>query len=426
LRKNLGAAVRLKEMQRLPSFVLGFFLAGSSVAWPDTVLVLPFFNESKARSIDWIGESIAETIRESLASHNLLVLSRNDRIEAYRRLSIRPGAILTHASIIKLGEALDASQVIYGHYEISPVHLPASADSAAPGPTAETPATGVSSRDSLHITSRVLDLKHTHQGPELEEIGALEDLNALETHLTWRCLQLLAPKTTPSEAEFRRDRPPLRLDAVENYIRGLMASSPEQKHRYFTQAARLDARFSEAYFQLGKMAYEKKDYNVATGWLEKVSRADSHYFEAIFLLGLCRYYGADFSGAEKSFQTVSASLPLSEVINDMGAAQSRLHSPAALDTFRRALDGDSTDPDYHFNVGYALWRQGDFVRAAERFRALLDRAPNDAEAVLFLGRCLKKDGSRAGDPTSEGRERLKLNFEETAYRQLKAELESKQ
>ncbi|MCU1275195.1 MAG: repeat-containing protein, partial [Bryobacterales bacterium] len=344
-------------MQWLPSFVLGFFLVGNSAAWADTILVLPFFNESRAQNINWIGESIAETIRESLSSQNLLVLSRDDRIEAYRRLSIRPGAILTHASIIKLGEALDASQVIYGHYEISPAHPQASAGAATPASTPETSASGVSPRDSLHITSRVLDLKHTRQGPEFEEIGALEDLNSLETHLTWRCLQLLAPKTAPSEAEFRRDRPPLRLDAVENYIRGLMAGSPEQKHRFFTQAARLDSRFSEAYFQLGKMAYEKKDYNVAAGWLEKVSRADSHYFEAVFLLGLCRYYAADFSGAEKSFQIVAASLPLSEVINDVGAAQSRLRSPSALDTFRRALDGDSTDPDYHFNVGYALWRQ---------------------------------------------------------------------
>ena len=68
---------------------------------------------------------------------------------------------------------------------------------------------------------------------------------------------------------------------------------------------------------------------------------------------------------------------------------------------------------------------GDFAQGAETFRALLDRAPEDAETVLFLGRCLKKEGPRAGDPRSEGRERLKLNFEETAYRQLKAELESK-
>src|SRR5438105_5726942 len=127
-------------MQRLPSFVMGLFLAGNSVALADTVLVLPFFNESKTQSIDWIGESIAETIRESLSSQNLLVLSRPDRIEAYRRLSIRPGAILTHASIIKLGEALDASQVIYGHYEISPAHQQPLAGSAAPASTPGAPA----------------------------------------------------------------------------------------------------------------------------------------------------------------------------------------------------------------------------------------------------------------------------------------------
>src|SRR2546421_694576 len=142
-------------MRWLPSFVLGVFLAGNAaVAAADTILVLPFFNESRAQNIDWIGESIAETIRESLSSQNLLVLSRDDRIEAYRRLSIRPGAILTHASIIKLGEALDASQVIYGHYEISPAHPPA-AGGAAAASTPETSPSGVSPRDSLHITSRV-------------------------------------------------------------------------------------------------------------------------------------------------------------------------------------------------------------------------------------------------------------------------------
>ena len=409
-------------MQRLPFFLLGLILLANPLARADTVLVLPFFNESASRNIDWIGESIAETARESLASQGVLVLSREDRLEGYRRLSIRPNAVLTHASIIKLGEALDASQVIYGHYEISE---PRNTSSSAPPAAGNGESPGVSPRDSLHISARVLDLKHPRQGPEFEEIGALEDLASIETHLAWRCLQFLEPRITPSEQEFRRDRPPLRLDAVENYIRGLLASSPEQKHRLFTQAARLDSRFSQPYFQLGKMEWEKKDYALAAGWLEKVTRTDSHYFEATFLLGLCRYYAGDFAAAAKSFETVAAAVPLSEVFNDLGAAQSRLRSPAALDNFRRALEGDTADPDYHFNIGYALWKQGDFAQAAETFRALLDRRPEDAEAVLFLGRCLKKDGPRAGDPRSEGRERLKLNFEETAYRQLKAELEAK-
>ena len=412
-------------MQRLPFFVLGLLFCGNAAALADSLLVLPFFNESTSQNIDWIGESIAETIRESLASQGVLVLSREDRLEAYRRLSIRPNAVLTHASIIKLGEALDASQVIYGRYELASQQT-RDASLVAPPPAGVSAAqTHAPVRDSLRIGARILDLKRTRQGPELEEIGALDDLASLETQLAWRCLHSLIPKSAPSEQEFRRDRPPVRLDAIENYIRGLLASSSEQKHRLFTQAVRLDPGFSEPAFQLAKIAWYKKDYTLASSWLERVNRTGSHFFEAKFLLGLCRYYSADFAGAEKDLQIVAAAVPLNEVLNDLGAAQLRLHSPSALDNFRRALEGDNTDPDYHFNVGYAQWQRGDFDKAAETFRALLDRNPDDAEAVLFLGRCLKKDGSRAGDPRNEGRERLKLNFEETAYRQLKAELESK-
>ncbi len=80
-----------------------------------------------------------------------------------------------------------------------------------------------------------------------------------------------------------------------------------------------------------------------------------------------------------------------------------------------------TEPDYHFNVGYVLWKRGEFERAAESFRAVLARNPEDAAATLLLGRCLKRAGPRTGDSKSVS-ERLKLNYEEAAWRQLKAAL----
>ena len=43
----------------------------------------------------------------------------------------------------------------------------------------------------------------------------------------------------------------------------------------------------------------------------------------------------------------------------------------------------------------------------------------------MLGRCLKLEGPHAGDPKSEGRERIKTTFEDSAYRQLQAELRTK-
>ena len=58
-----------------------------------TVLVLPIFNHSKAPGLDWIGESISEAVHDALTPE-LLMLDRDDRLEAYRRLSIRPGVEL--------------------------------------------------------------------------------------------------------------------------------------------------------------------------------------------------------------------------------------------------------------------------------------------------------------------------------------------
>jgi tetratricopeptide (TPR) repeat protein len=393
-------------MRRVLSFCfIGVFFSGSLPA--DPVVVLSFFNQSKSANLDWIGESIAETVREALASEGVLVLDRDDRLEAYRRLSLRPDALLTRASIIKVGEALDADSVVYGQFEFIP--------------STEGNTTG---RGSLRIMARVLNVKRLKQGPEFAETGALEDLATLETRLGWQALRFLLPRTTPPEQEFFQTRPPVRLDAVESYVRGLLSSDPEQKNRFFVQAARLDERYSQPCFQLGKIYWAKKDYSAAARWLERVGKSDSRYLEAQFFLGLSRYYTGDFAGAEKSFQIVAAQVPLNEVYNDLGAAEARLAKGGAVENFRKALEGDSADPDYHFNLGYALWKAGQFGPAVDSFRAALDRKPGDSEAMVLLGKALRNEGPRPGDPRGEGRERLKTNYEETAYRQLKAQLES--
>jgi tetratricopeptide (TPR) repeat protein len=165
---------------------------------------------------------------------------------------------------------------------------------------------------------------------------------------------------------------------------------------------------------------------VAAGWLERVARSDPRYFEARFFLGLCRYLSGDLKGAEECFQVVAAELPLNEVYNDLGAAQAQRQDYSDAETnFRKAREGDDTDPDFHFNLGVALWRGGKFSEAAESFRAVLARNAGDAEATTLLGRCLKNEPLRVGDTRSDGKLRIKTNYEESAFRQLQAELKKK-
>lgn len=382
-----------------------FGLAALRPLAADTAAVLPFLNKTpNTTNLDWIGESVAETVREAFGITGVMTLDRNEVQEAYSRLGLRPELALTEASMMKIGEALDAEQVVYGSFAFTP------------------PASGPLTTGSLRVTARVLDRRHMRAGPEFTETGALEDLATIEAHLAWRALTQIAPTMAPAEAEFRSLRSPIRLDAEENYVRGLLARSSDQKEKYFSQAAHLDPHFAHAYYQLGQIHYQRKEYKLAVAALEKVGLADIHSHEASFLLGLARFHTGDYKGAQQTFQMIAAAVPLSEVFNNLGAAECRANlQQASVDDFRKALDGDANDPVYRFNLGYALWKKGDFTTAADSFRAVLDLDPNDPSAALLLPRCLKKQGPRSNpDPRLDNLERLKTNFEERAYMQLKS------
>ena len=269
-----------------------FGLAALRPLAADTAAVLPFLNKTSSNpNLDWIGESVAETVREAFGITGLMTLDRNEVQEAYRRLGLRQELPLTEASIMKIGETLDAEQVVYGSFSFVP------------------PTSGPMTAGSLRVTARVLDRRRMHAGPEFSETGALEDLATMEAHLAWRALTQIAPAMAPAEAEFRSLRTPIRLDAEENYIRGLLARSTEQKEKYFSQAAHLDPHFAHAYYQLGLIHYQRKEYKLAVASLEKVGLADIHAHEASFLLGLARFQSGDYKGAQQTFQMIAAAVP---------------------------------------------------------------------------------------------------------------------
>ena len=383
----------------------------------DDTAVLPFANVSSSASsnVDWIGESIAENLRATFSARGTLTLERDRIAEAYRRLQLRERGELTEGSILKLGEVLDAEHVVHGTF----LYTPAPAIAGAAGTS--------SSKGSLKIQARVSDRRRLRQSAVFEESGAVEDLATLEAHLAWRALNAVSPAQAPAESEFRSLRVPVALDALENYIRGLLAAAPEQKEKYFAQAARQAPDFSPPAFELGKIHFERKDYREAAQWLEKVGATENHYREASFLLGIARYQAGDFEAAQKAFQMISAKVPISAVWNNLGAAESRQNLPQSIDSFRKALDQDPSDPDFRFNLAYALFKKGDFAAAADRFREVLDRDPGDQISTLLLGRCLKKQGLRAATPSDarlQALERLKYTYEERVYFQLKSILES--
>src|SRR5258705_11089304 len=152
------------------TLLLVYTFAGTQLV-AETAAVLPFANRTASNdpsqaSLDWIGESIAETVRDAIGARGIVTLSRAEIDDAYHQLNLRALGALTQASMLKIGEALDAEQVIYGAFELAD--------------------------GSLKITAHIFDRRRFRQSSEFNEIGNLEDLPNLEAHLAWRRLVLLA------------------------------------------------------------------------------------------------------------------------------------------------------------------------------------------------------------------------------------------
>lgn len=385
-------------------FAPALLLAGALLAQAEVTLVLPFFNLTEDANLNWIGESIGESIRDTVAAEGMLTTGRDDRLEAYRRLSIRPYSRMTKASVLKMAEVVDADQAIYGTFQLEPSQR-------------------ADSRGNLRITAQILDLRRIRSGPEFLAVGSLEDLAALQTHIAWQTLQFLIPKTAPGEEEFRKRRPPIRVDAIEYYIRGILSAKEEQRLHLLSQAARLDTTYSAPAFELGRLHWDKKNYRVAAEWFERVAPTDRRYREAMFFRGASRFYLGEYAAAESAFEGVARDLPLNEVFNNLGAAQSRRNLPAALENFLRAHEGDQNEPVYLFNLAYAYFKRSDFENGAKWFRDLLERDPDDQMATYLLGRCLQKTPLKSGEVKVENLERLTHQFEESAYLQLRSILQ---
>jgi tetratricopeptide (TPR) repeat protein len=381
------------------------------LGWPllapaTTVLVLQFHNSSQQTDLNWVGESIAERLRVEFNAGNQIVLSRESQTEALRKLSLKPDADFTKASLIKLGQSLDVNFVCYGSYDFK---LPEASSSI---------------RDSsIQITARFLDLRKMRDGTDVTETGKLADLSRLEEHLAWQSLKYIEPTLDLPLQQFLNSQKFIRLEAEESYSRGLLSPPGDQQQKWLMQAAAIDPHFAGPAFELGKLAVARKDYRQALTWFGRIPVTDQRYPEARFRMGLAAYGANDFSGAANHFREVAKLYPLNEVFNNLGAAEGQTNAPAAAGDLRRALDGDGADAIYQFNVGLALMKTAAFEEAAKLFERVTDRDPDDREAANLLSRARQHDTSSGSSRVIPFR--LKQNFDGIAFRQLKAMLQPK-
>ena len=226
--------------------------------------------------------------------------------------------------------------------------------------------------------AQLLDMKKLHLYPAVHSSGALTNLIDLQTALAWELLQQMPAPPPMTREQFLKASAPIRLDAFENYIRGILATDQQQKIRYLRTALKLNPNYTLAMLQLGKTYYDNHEYESAASWFSRVPKDDPVAGEANFLLGMSEFYRGNF---EKSFAARSTSLlpglPLTEVYNNLGVVEARRGRRAsAVEYFSKAVNADPNDADYRFNlaVGAVQERRQRRVRRASCAKSCNERA----------------------------------------------------
>jgi Tfp pilus assembly protein PilF/TolB-like protein len=356
------------------------------------LLIIPFENTSNTTGIDWIGEAFPEVLSSRLSSSGLFVMDREDRLNAFDRLGIPAGAKPSRATLYQVAQQLDADYVLMGDYRVDGVNV------------------------AVH--ARLMDMERLRLSNELTESGPLTNLIAIQTALAWDVLNTLNPAGIAAKADFLARFPAQRPDVLENYVRGITATSEQEKIKRFKEVVRLEPTHALALLQLGKSYYKARDYESAASWLARVPTTDTNANEAQFYLGLAAFYGGHMDKADSAFRSLAARLPLTEVLNNLGVVAARRGQRGARGYFEKTVQTDPDEPDYRFNLAVELYREGDASGASRELRALL-AISTDAEAKSFL------DAIVSGTPPARlPLERIKRNYDESTFRQLALEIEN--
>ncbi len=386
------------------SLLLGVSGWAQGHAGADTLLVLPFDNSSKAPGLEWVSETFPELLGQRMASPTTYVISRDERLLAFDRFGIPQTLHPSLATLYQMAEQMDADYVVIGHYDFD--------------------------GNTFTAFAQVLDMKSLKLQPVVTSRGPLTTLMDIEGRLAWELLREMRREPMGSQQEFSQASNGVRLDAFENYIRGIIAGTRGEKINRLREAVRLNPNYTRAMLELGKAYLENRDYDQAANWFSRIPKNDPLANQANFDLGLAAFYRGDFDRADAAFSFLLARLPMPAIYNNLGVIAGRRNRHSEIDYLQKAIAADPADADYRFNLAVALARSGENAAAVRQLHETLKQHPDDAEAQSLLDQlsgAAIANVSHADGASAAPRlpmERIKRTYDETSYQQVAMEIEN--
>ena len=357
-------------------------------------LVFPFENDGANARLDWLCEGLEELTIQRLSAAGQKVFTHAGRTAELDRYGLPANAQFSHATMLRIGADLDVDFVVFGKF--------------------------FSDGKSLTIEARALRVSPTKLSEAVRESGTLDSLMELNSKVVWKLLAANDKGLPINLTEFSQLQRPLRLDAFEHYIRGLLATDDDGRVRELRESARLDPDWPSPAFALGQAYFSRRDCESALPWLAKVPAGSSLSAEAMFTTGVCRLLVNQPDKAEETFGALQNNLKndlvagaeLPEVLNNLALARARRgNTTVAASGLLRALDLDPDEDDYPFNLGLLYLRGNDATTAAKYFREASDREPENPEDRAMLVYALEKTGNKteAAQERNSAIETLGLN-----------------
>lgn len=328
---------------------------------PARILVTPFESPARDGRTYWLGEAVAILIADDVNARKLGAITRSARERAYDQLHLPPTAVLSRATVIKVGQLAGASQVIVGDVSVD--------------------------GDTLTIRARPIRIDIGRSDNEITERGDLKDLLAVA--------QRVARRAVPGGNGASEPAPS--LQAFEQYVKGLLAEQPESQSAFLEAALKLDPGYDKARLALWDARTSLGDQAAALAAVRAVPSASPLARRARFRTALSLI---SLRQLEEAFTTLTALNAEGEepaILNNLGIVQFRRGGTPLTGKpeyyFTKAAKAEPNDPDFLFNLGYTYASNHDPQAAIYWLREALRRNPADSESHVVLAYALDAAGS---------------------------------
>jgi tetratricopeptide (TPR) repeat protein len=344
---------------------------------------MPFENVTREGRIFWLTEAASVLLADDLNALGASAIARKERQQAFERLQVPPVAALTDATVIRIGQLVGAAQVVIGSLQLE--------------------------NDTLVVRARSIALDTGRVQADVTDRGALVELFAIVERIARR----MAPPSTRSSEEIERLHPP--VGVFEDYIKGLLAETPETAISYLRSALERQPSFDRARLALWDVYDDQGEHEQALAAVEPVHADSPLARPAKFLAALSQLYLKRLDESFATFKALTETQPSPTALNNLGVIQLRRaatpQTGQATYYFMKAAEGDPDDQDYVFNLGYAYWQDRDPQAAIYWLREAVRRNPADGDAHVVLAAAL----GAAGNTAEAARERELARRLSSAY-----------